>query len=141
MIQPMVDASEGKISATQNRNSNCREKAIAVCQGLAEPAMCLPYLVEELEETCARLEQSHAELDSAQRRLLETERLASMGQLSAGVAHEINNPLAIINEKAGLIKDKLTLSPELPTPDALMPLVNSVLSSVDRCKTAAILLE
>ena len=74
----------------------CREKAIAVCQGLAEPQMCLPYLVEELEETCVRLEQSHAELSSAQRRLLETERLASMGQLSAGVAHEINNPLGTI---------------------------------------------
>ncbi|HUT13366.1 MAG TPA: [Fe-Fe] hydrogenase large subunit C-terminal domain-containing protein [Thermoguttaceae bacterium] len=75
---------------------NCREKAIAVCQGLAEPAMCLPYLVEELEETCLRLEQSYAELNSAQRRLIEAERLASAGQLSAGVAHEINNPLGTV---------------------------------------------
>ena len=74
----------------------CREKAIAVCQGLAESEMCLPYLVEELEETCMRLEHSHAELNSAQQRLLETERLASMGQLSAGVAHEINNPLGTV---------------------------------------------
>ena len=74
----------------------CREKAIAVCQGLAEPEMCLPYLVEELEETCVRLEQSHADLNSAHRRLIATERLASMGQLSAGVAHEINNPLGTV---------------------------------------------
>ena len=74
----------------------CREKAIAVCQGLAEPEMCLPYLVEELETTCGELQQSHKNLASAQARLVQTERLASMGQISAGVAHEINNPLGTI---------------------------------------------
>lgn len=74
----------------------CREKAIAVCQGLAEPEMCLPYVVEELEDTCRRLEKSHVELACAQQRLVQTERLASMGQLSAGIAHEINNPLGTI---------------------------------------------
>ena len=75
---------------------SCREKAIAVCQGLAEAEMCLPYLVEELEDTCRRLELSHLDLAAAQNRLVQTERLASMGQLSAGVAHEINNPLGTI---------------------------------------------
>jgi signal transduction histidine kinase len=74
----------------------CREKAIAVCQGLAEPDMCLPYVVEELEATCQQLQESHEELFSAQQRLVQTEKLASMGQISAGVAHEINNPLGTI---------------------------------------------
>jgi two-component system NtrC family sensor kinase len=72
---------------------SCREKAVAVCQGLAEVGMCLPYLVEELESTLATLQRSH---QAAQDRLLKTERLASMGQISAGVAHEINNPLSTI---------------------------------------------
>src|SRR5208282_2149569 len=76
--------------------STCREKAIAMCHGLAEAEMCLPYLVEELEATCKNLALSHTELASAQQRLVQTERLASMGQLSAGVAHEINNPLGTI---------------------------------------------
>ena len=74
----------------------CRDKAVAVCQGLAEPEMCLPYLVEELEATCQRLQRSHEELACAQQRLVQTERLASMGQLSAAVAHEVNNPLGTV---------------------------------------------
>jgi signal transduction histidine kinase/NAD-dependent dihydropyrimidine dehydrogenase PreA subunit len=65
---------------------SCRDKAVAVCQGLAEVSMCLPYLVEELEGT----------LSMTQDKLVQTERLASMGQISAGVAHEINNPLSTI---------------------------------------------
>jgi two-component system NtrC family sensor kinase len=72
---------------------SCREKAIAVCQGIAEVSMCLPYLVEELEATLAELQRSHR---ATQDRLVQTERLASMGQISAGVAHEINNPLSTI---------------------------------------------
>jgi signal transduction histidine kinase len=72
---------------------SCREKAIAVCQGLAEVSMCLPYMVEELESSLKTLQHSHQD---AQARLAKSERLASMGQISAGVAHEINNPLSTI---------------------------------------------
>jgi signal transduction histidine kinase/NAD-dependent dihydropyrimidine dehydrogenase PreA subunit len=72
---------------------SCRDKAVAVCQGLAEVSMCLPYLVEELEGTLSILQRSH---QATQDRLVQTERLASMGQISAGVAHEINNPLSTI---------------------------------------------
>jgi len=75
---------------------SCRDKAIAVCQGLAEIEMCLPYLVEELESTLQHLQVSHRELATTQSRLFQTEKLASMGQISAGVAHEINNPLSTI---------------------------------------------
>jgi len=72
---------------------SCRDKAVAVCQGLAEVSMCLPYLVEELETTLSSLQRSH---QATQDRLVQTEQLASMGQISAGVAHEINNPLSTI---------------------------------------------
>ncbi len=60
-------------------------------------------------------------------------KLASLGRLSAGVAHEINNPLAIINEKAGLIKDLFTLREDYAKDEKLEGLIDAVLKSVERC--------
>ncbi len=60
-------------------------------------------------------------------------KMASIGRLAAGVAHEINNPLSIINEKAGLIQDMFVLKGMYEKDDKLLGLVEWILKAVERC--------
>jgi two-component system, NtrC family, sensor kinase len=50
------------------------------------------------------------------------------------VAHEINNPLAIINEKGGLMKDLIEFTPDFPEQGKFLGLAESILQSVERCR-------
>lgn len=78
----------------------CREYAVAIAKDLAEEDMCLPYLIDKLEAANLEIKETQEQLHSA-------EKLASIGQLAAGVAHEINNPLGSIMLYASMLKRKL----------------------------------
>lgn len=80
-----------------------------------------------------RIREADEKREAAFRELEYTQKLSSIGRLAAGVAHEINNPLAIINEKAGLIKDLVERDLHHDE-EKLMRSVNPILKSVDRCR-------
>jgi two-component system NtrC family sensor kinase len=69
-------------------------------------------LSEELE---ARVKAQVAELEERQQMLYEAEKLASVGQLAAGMAHEINNPLGFVRSNLNTFKDYLAKFTQLKT--------------------------
>jgi two-component system, NtrC family, sensor kinase len=75
-------------------------------------------LFEEVQQRTKELSLSLEELRAAQDRLVQTEKLASLGQLTAGIAHEIKNPLNFVNNFSALSAE---LTDELN--DVLKPVV------------------
>ncbi len=65
----------------------------------------------------------------------QSNKLASIGRLATGVAHEINNPLAIINEKAGFLKDLFTFTGAYSEDPKIIKQVNSIENAVHRAGT------
>lgn len=64
-------------------------------------------LYQRLEEEVDILKQTINQLDQTQGQLIQTEKMASVGRLAFGIAHEIRNPLAIILQGIEFLKNKL----------------------------------
>jgi signal transduction histidine kinase/ferredoxin len=84
----------------------CRDHALAIARGFAESEMCLPFVIDTNLSAIRKLTRANEKLASTQETLMHSERLASMGQLAAGVAHEINNPLGVVLMYTHLLLDE-----------------------------------
>jgi iron only hydrogenase large subunit-like protein/nitrogen-specific signal transduction histidine kinase len=107
---------------------SCVEHAIAIKKGLAENEMCLPYTIEKLHKSVKDLALSNEKLTSMRQALKQSEKLAHMGQLSAGIAHELNNPLGVVIMYSNILLEEC--APDSPVRDDLKLIVDQA----GRCK-------
>jgi iron only hydrogenase large subunit-like protein/nitrogen-specific signal transduction histidine kinase len=121
-------APEDELNCGSCGYATCRAKAVAVYRGLAEEAMCLPFMIEQAERVCHELKVPWPNLRDIHRHLINSEKLASMGQMAAGVAHELNNPLGTILLYTELLARKLKERPELDHD------LNLLVDEAKRCK-------
>jgi iron only hydrogenase large subunit-like protein/nitrogen-specific signal transduction histidine kinase len=125
----------GKVSEKDQLNcgacgyDTCVDHAIAIVKGLAENEMCLPYAIEQLHNSLTNLNISNEQLASTQQALRQSEKLASMGQLSAGIAHELNNPLGVITMYTNILKD------ETPPESPIYKDLQLIVEQAERCRS------
>jgi GAF domain-containing protein len=98
-------AVEGVLSLGRPDPGPFSDRQIDLVQTFADQAVIAienARLFGQVQERTRELSQSLDELRTAQDRLVQTEKLASLGQLTAGIAHEIKNPLNFVNNFSAL---------------------------------------
>ena len=104
------DAVEGVLIVSRLEPGHFAPRQIEVLQTFADQAVIAienARLFEEVQARTHELAQSLDDLRKAQDRLIQSEKLASLGQLTAGIAHEIKNPLNFVNNFSALSRELL----------------------------------
>jgi PAS domain S-box-containing protein len=95
----------GLISVTRKEPGTFADHHVQLLQTFADQAVIAienVRLFDQVKQRTEELSQSLNDLQTAQNRLIQTEKLASLGQLTAGIAHEIKNPLNFVNNFASV---------------------------------------
>jgi signal transduction histidine kinase len=107
LFTPLMSEGEAKgvIIATRRTTGAFAEHHVRLLQTFADQAVIAVKnvsLFNQVQTRTIELARSLDDLRAAQDRLIQTEKLASLGQLTAGIAHEIKNPLNFVNNFAAL---------------------------------------
>ncbi len=102
------DGIAGALVLTRKEPGHFTTRQIEIVQTFADQAVIAIENVRLFDEVQARTKELAASLDdlrAAQDRLIQSEKLASLGQLTAGIAHEIKNPLNFVNNFSTLSRE------------------------------------
>jgi len=94
-----------KFERAYKREKEARRRAEFLLEGRSRE---LYQANKKIQEQLQSLQTSHNELKLAQSQLVQSEKMASIGQLAAGIAHEINNPVAFIRSNLNSLNTYLT---------------------------------
>jgi len=97
-------------------------KYILICKDVANTH----GLIHDLEEKDKKLQESYEALSNVQLSMIQEDKMANIGQLSAGIAHEINNPLGFIISNFGTLEKYI---------DKLFLIINSYKNLINSFKT------
>jgi two-component system, NtrC family, sensor kinase len=106
----IINNKQNQILLLENQNRNRLILLIAsVITGVLALLLALVFFAKEQQRKKAniKLEKAYNELETTQKQLIHHEKLASLGHLTAGIAHEIKNPLNFVNNFSQLSIDLL----------------------------------
>lgn len=110
------------------------ELLLVLCGGVALIVLVSQLLMKQLVN---RLQASDERRVAVFAQMEHNQKLSSIGRLAAGVAHEVNNPLAVIYEKAGLARDLINMGKacnESKDKERLNSLLEGIESTVERAR-------
>jgi signal transduction histidine kinase len=125
LIVPLLNADRivGSLVVRRKQPGEFPKSTIELLQTFAAQSVSAiqnARLFERVESRTRELAKSLEDLRTAQDRLVQTQKLASLGQLTAGIAHEIKNPLNFVNNFSGVsveLIDELQQALEAPQLD------------------------
>lgn len=133
------ERAQEELQREQLRNANLiRNAAIIGLVLVAILAVGLWNRFQFKKRTSEKMEKAYRELQATQEQLIQSEQLASLGQLTAGIAHEIKNPLNFVNNFSGIsveLIDELEEAlrhPDAATSDAVASLIADIRMNLEK---------
>lgn len=133
ITRPIASLTEGARSLARGEletriDGESRDELGTLAQAFNDMAESLANNRAELTHKNEALSTANEHMQSMQEQLLRSERLAAIGQLAAGVSHEIDNPVGIILGHAELVLE------DLPADDPMRDDVVAIIEECRRCK-------